>query len=346
MNKLVILFFCGVCFAQTPDRLYSDVPEGHWASASIARLSQLGVVIGFPDGTFRGDEPYTRYQAALLNGRLLDLMNAALAQEALLREERLAMLQTQLDAVSEALAQASELRNRSSLAFEERFSALEEQLSVLSADYETLAAALSSGELRGPAGPPGPRGPTGPPGAAGKDAPLPQGRPEPEPVPQPFELTTPQAELPQPRSESLPAPRPNYVFGLGGVELTSFGDALRTPVTLGLGRDGLIFGLIGLRAGVSSGRQGALLASFSVAGHATLTPEISDVLSLAFGAGLGYTFRPDNTNGVFLSGYAAVDAWLGRSFGVTGELDLAYLPDPGPYRTLYPTLSLGLKYRF
>jgi polyhydroxyalkanoate synthesis regulator phasin len=49
-----------------------DVPAGHWASAAIQVAANCGIVRGFPDGTFRGNEPITRYQAAVIIARLLE----------------------------------------------------------------------------------------------------------------------------------------------------------------------------------------------------------------------------------------------------------------------------------
>ncbi len=49
-----------------------DVPAGHWASAAIQVAQNCGIIRGFPDGTFRGNEPVTRYQAAAIIARLLD----------------------------------------------------------------------------------------------------------------------------------------------------------------------------------------------------------------------------------------------------------------------------------
>jgi predicted nucleic acid-binding Zn-ribbon protein len=50
---------------------FSDVPAGHWAKEAVEALAARGVLVGFPDGTFRGNEPITRYQAALIIYRLL-----------------------------------------------------------------------------------------------------------------------------------------------------------------------------------------------------------------------------------------------------------------------------------
>jgi predicted nucleic acid-binding Zn-ribbon protein len=61
----------GQAAPQKPAEL-SDVPAGHWASAAIQVAANCGIVRGFPDGTFRGNEPITRYQAAVIIARLLE----------------------------------------------------------------------------------------------------------------------------------------------------------------------------------------------------------------------------------------------------------------------------------
>ncbi|AFZ68812.1 S-layer homology domain-containing protein [Deinococcus peraridilitoris] len=50
---------------------FSDVPAGHWAREAVELITQRGLIQGFPDGTFRGNENLTRYQAALIFFRLL-----------------------------------------------------------------------------------------------------------------------------------------------------------------------------------------------------------------------------------------------------------------------------------
>jgi archaellum component FlaC len=50
---------------------FSDVPAGHWAKEAVEALAARGIIVGFPDGTFRGNETLTRYQAALIIYRLL-----------------------------------------------------------------------------------------------------------------------------------------------------------------------------------------------------------------------------------------------------------------------------------
>ena len=43
---------------------FSDVPAGHWAYQSVAKLAAEGVVEGYGDGTYRDDRNITRYEMA------------------------------------------------------------------------------------------------------------------------------------------------------------------------------------------------------------------------------------------------------------------------------------------
>ena len=55
-------------FAANP---FSDVPAGHWAYASVAKLAAAGIVDGYPDGSFRGDRTMTRYEMAQIVAKAL-----------------------------------------------------------------------------------------------------------------------------------------------------------------------------------------------------------------------------------------------------------------------------------
>lgn len=52
----------------------TDVPAGHWAKDAIDKLVSRGIILGYPDGTFRGTQNLTRYEAAVIIARLLDQM--------------------------------------------------------------------------------------------------------------------------------------------------------------------------------------------------------------------------------------------------------------------------------
>ena len=50
---------------------FSDLPAGHWAYASVAKLAAAGVVDGYPDGTFKGNRTMTRYEMAQIVAKAL-----------------------------------------------------------------------------------------------------------------------------------------------------------------------------------------------------------------------------------------------------------------------------------
>lgn len=84
MKKFIIALLAAVlAFSASAQSSFPDIPENHWAGEAVDRAADLNIVIGFPDGTFRGNEAFTRYQAALVVSRLLDVIgtnvNAALA---------------------------------------------------------------------------------------------------------------------------------------------------------------------------------------------------------------------------------------------------------------------------
>lgn len=43
---------------------FSALPVDHWAYASVAKLAAAGIIEGYPDGTFKGENPMTRYEMA------------------------------------------------------------------------------------------------------------------------------------------------------------------------------------------------------------------------------------------------------------------------------------------
>ena len=44
---------------------FPDVPKNHWAYAALARMRAEGLLVGYPDGLFRGGRPATRYELAV-----------------------------------------------------------------------------------------------------------------------------------------------------------------------------------------------------------------------------------------------------------------------------------------
>lgn len=51
---------------------FPDVPQGHWAAEPLALAVAWGLVSGYPDGTFRGQEPLSRAALAVVLSKLLE----------------------------------------------------------------------------------------------------------------------------------------------------------------------------------------------------------------------------------------------------------------------------------
>lgn len=50
---------------------FSDVPAGHWAYDSVAKLAAAGVIDGYGDSTFGGDKLMTRYEMAQITAKAM-----------------------------------------------------------------------------------------------------------------------------------------------------------------------------------------------------------------------------------------------------------------------------------
>lgn len=67
MKKSLVLAMAmalGVTASAYAANPFSDVPAGHWAYDSIAKLAAAGVIEGYGDATFGGDKLMTRYEMA------------------------------------------------------------------------------------------------------------------------------------------------------------------------------------------------------------------------------------------------------------------------------------------
>ena len=60
---------------------YSDMDENHWAYHSIKFLTEIGVVVGYPDGTYKPDIPVTRAEFASMAIKALGQESTQVSQE-------------------------------------------------------------------------------------------------------------------------------------------------------------------------------------------------------------------------------------------------------------------------
>lgn len=60
---------------------FPDVPAYHWAYDAVKAMANLGIYEGYPDGEFKGDDPLSRYESALVVARLLSVVDAKIRDE-------------------------------------------------------------------------------------------------------------------------------------------------------------------------------------------------------------------------------------------------------------------------
>ena len=53
---------------------FKDVPKDHWAAESVEKLANENIVNGYPDKTFKGDRPVTRYELAVALERFIEFV--------------------------------------------------------------------------------------------------------------------------------------------------------------------------------------------------------------------------------------------------------------------------------
>jgi len=83
MRKVFAFLSASLCLslvtaaqAQNAPDMFKDVPSDHWAYAAVENLRSKGIVIGYPDGYFRGKRTLTRYEFAVALDRALKNLEA------------------------------------------------------------------------------------------------------------------------------------------------------------------------------------------------------------------------------------------------------------------------------
>jgi len=95
---------CGALLARpasAPATPFADVPANHWAYQAIQTLSADGLIDGYPDGSFKGDRPLTRYEMAAIVARVIAKLEATGAGTA--SKTDLDKLQKLIDALKDEL---------------------------------------------------------------------------------------------------------------------------------------------------------------------------------------------------------------------------------------------------
>lgn len=354
---------------------FPDVPADSYAADAVSQLVELGIVNGFPDGTFQGNEAFTRYQAALVVSRLLDVIEENTASAGALSQEDLATvnnavqeLQGDLTALSDRI---TALEESGTPADAEALTALTDRVSALEAapqsDLEGGFTALEGRVAALEAAP-----------AAGGDTAALQ-----EQVTALSEQvssleaqisgdatgatdTTSTEEPSVTLEEPVAAPdavvvtpeRGKFYFGVAGMYEINAADNLRFRPRVKLGVDDIAAGF-GLRAAADYGRQSLIIdepGSLAASGHLTYTfgaPSVSAYLGVGGGYQLNETPLGASTavESPFAGGLLGVEFGSGPlTFFVEGTLDYYFNPIGNDEYTrinenLYPTAAIGINIR-
>ncbi|HHW13611.1 MAG TPA: hypothetical protein GXX28_01585 [Firmicutes bacterium] len=126
-----------VLLAVSPAALaFETIPADHWAATAVEDLHNEGVLIGYPDGTFRGANPATRYELAVALKRLENVVrglaaNARVAGVSEGENEDLGALRTEtanirqlVDALAEAVKQDDQREARQDKTLNDLFAAV------------------------------------------------------------------------------------------------------------------------------------------------------------------------------------------------------------------------------
>ena len=77
---LLILLFATITSPASADQ-FKDVPDDHWAAEYVSAVKASGVMKGYPDGTFKGEQPITRYELAAALVNMIDHIENSLRPE-------------------------------------------------------------------------------------------------------------------------------------------------------------------------------------------------------------------------------------------------------------------------
>lgn len=89
-----VLGVAGTAMAANP---FTDVPANHWSYASVAKLAQAGIVEGYGDGTFQGNNTMTRYEMAQIVAKAMARSDKADAAQKAMIEKLAAEYSTELN---------------------------------------------------------------------------------------------------------------------------------------------------------------------------------------------------------------------------------------------------------
>ncbi|GAB6099432.1 hypothetical protein JCM16358_13110 [Halanaerocella petrolearia] len=77
-SKLTLLLALTLVFTLTVPVMaspFQDVPANHWANDALEQVVEAGLISGYNDGSFKGDQDLNRYEVAVLTAKVLNKIN-------------------------------------------------------------------------------------------------------------------------------------------------------------------------------------------------------------------------------------------------------------------------------
>ena len=70
--KAILNAVLGLDLPQEANTVFPDIEENHWAYVAVEDMAKRGLLVGYPDGTFKGDRAVTRYEFAEVIHRAIE----------------------------------------------------------------------------------------------------------------------------------------------------------------------------------------------------------------------------------------------------------------------------------
>ena len=70
--KAILNAVLGLDLPQEANTVFPDIEENHWAYVAVDDMTKRGLLVGYPDGTFKGDRAVTRYEFAEVIHRAIE----------------------------------------------------------------------------------------------------------------------------------------------------------------------------------------------------------------------------------------------------------------------------------
>jgi len=125
---------------------FSDVPLSHWAYDAVNTLAAKGILMGYPDGTYKGQKPVTRYAFAMVVAKMLANVEQMLERGIGTNLVTKSDLQT-LEKLTVEFADELALLGVKVTALEDDMQVVKEDVSILKRDVEGIKDYMAKGGM-------------------------------------------------------------------------------------------------------------------------------------------------------------------------------------------------------